>query len=841
MNKSHQFPKLFLVIMKITLQQLVLCLVFCTFSYAHTAYGQFDLGKTVSLQMENAEIKKVLSTIEKQVKVKFVYSSSNINTSQLVNINVTQKRLDQVLNELLLPFAIKYLVKENRIILRSEKVVELNIPTVNQLIDKPLTGKIKDEKGQGIPGVNISIKGTTKGTQTDSNGNFSLTVPDSNVSLLISFVGYESQVVIVGSQSQINVSLSVDTKALDEVVVVGYGTQKKVNVIGSVSQISSKDIDNRPVTQASQAITGQMPGVTVIQNTGRPGSSGGQIRVRGVGSFGATPDALILIDGIAGTMNDINPNDIKTISVLKDASSAAIFGARSANGVILITTKNGTSDKLSVSYDGYVGFNDATAFPDFVNSADYASMFNIASGSQSFSPASIEKYRNQSDPDNFPNTRFLDEVFSRSGVQTAHTVTLNGGNDKNRFYLSSGFLNQEGIVAKNSFNRYNQRLTMQNKLSNKIELNTRIFGTLETRREPQATANKGGGFLDQLIQNAIRYPSIFAGRTSNGDYGVGPESGGTPVSWLASDSYLRNPNSRFGINSKLDWKPINGLTLSAIGGYNFSLFEQRSYLASQRLNANVFQSQAYLNQSSDKVIFKTMQYTGEYSKEINRHNFSLLAGYSFEEQNETYFNGYKQDFPSNDYTVLDLGGFANQLVGGFDADWAIQSFFSRAKYSYNDRYLFEATIRRDGSSRFPTGNKYATFPSAAVGWRISEESFMKSLTWITDMKLKASWGILGNQNIGNYPYQQVLNSVRNYPFGNTISVGAAYALYRDPNIKWESTETNDFGFESSFFNGSLNLNVTYFNRNTSDILFRPSSSVSTVLGVGISETNTGAV
>lgn len=842
-------------LMKITLTPLLFVCLLTTLSFAENTFGQERLQEKITLYLKNTELKTVLKTIEQKANVVFSYQKGVLTTNEKLSLDIKDETLESVLQQILTPRQINFQVlKANKIVLtrrflgnvQEESKSKPILSPLDLKLDQTVTGKVSDEKGDGLPGVSILVKGTQRGTSTNATGDFSIAVPDRSdgpekAVLVFSYVGYEPQEIVVGNRTSINLTMKVDNKSLEEVVVVGYGTQKKVNVIGSVSQISSKDIDNRPVTQVSQAITGQMPGVTVIQSTGRPGQSGGQIRVRGVGSFGATPDALVLIDGIAGTMNDINPNDIKTISVLKDASSAAIYGARSANGVILITTKNGTSDKLSVGYDGYVGFNDATAFPDFVNSADYATMFNIASGSQSFSPATIEKYRNQSDPDNFPNTRFLDEVFSRSGLQTAHTITLNGGNDKNRFYLSGGFLNQEGIVAKNSFTRYNQRLTIQNKLSNKIELNTRIFGALETRKEPQATANKGGGFLDQLIQNAIRYPSIFVGQASNGDYGVGPESGGTPVSWLASDSYLRNPNSRFGINSKLDWKPINGLTLSAIGGYNFSLFEQRSYLASQRLNANVFQSQAYLNQSSNKVIFKTMQYTGEYAKEINKHSFSLLAGYSFEEQNESYFNGYRQDFPSNDYTVLDMGGFTNQLVGGYDDAWAIQSLFSRAKYSFNERYLFEATVRRDGSSRFPAGNKYATFPSAAVGWRISEESFMKPLTWITDMKLKASWGVLGNQNIGNYPYQQVLNSGRNYPFGNTVSTGAAYALYRDPNIKWESTETYDLGLESSFFNGALNLNVTYFNRNTKDILFRPSSSVSTVLGVGISETNTGAV
>ena len=274
MNKSHLFPKLFLTIMKITLQQLIICLVFCTFSYAHSAYSQFDLSKTVSLQMEKADIKKVLSTIEKQVNVRFVYSSSNINTSQAVTINVTKKRLDQVLNELLLPLSVEYLVKENRIILRSNQEVGSSIPTLNQLqlVDKPITGKVKDETGQGLPGVNVSIKGTTKGTQTDSNGNFSLTVPENNASLLISFVGYSSQEVSIGDKSQLDISLKPDVTALAEVVVVGYGSTQKVNLTGAISTIKfDEKINNRPLTNASQALGGTASGVWVSQNSGKPG------------------------------------------------------------------------------------------------------------------------------------------------------------------------------------------------------------------------------------------------------------------------------------------------------------------------------------------------------------------------------------------------------------------------------------------------------------------------------------------------------------------------------------------------------------------------------------------
>ena len=810
-----------------------LLLLVALFQVNASTYSQ---NTKIDLNLNNVKVNDVLNEIESLTEFKFFMDTKEVDLQRMVSIKVKRETVSKILEKIFQGTDIVFKVLDKQIALKpgpKEDKVDLKGSPEIGLQQSTITGIVLDNTGTPLPGANIVEKGTTNGVTADFDGNFSIEVEDANATLVVSYIGFSTIEVPIDGQTSLNITLEESAAGLDEVVVVGYGVQKKINVIGSISQVSSEDIENRPVTQASQAITGQMPGVTVIQRSGRPGQSGGDISVRGVGSFGATPNALVLIDGIAGTLNDINPDDIASISVLKDASSAAIYGARSANGVILITTKSGSNKKFSVSYNSYVGFNEATELPDFVDSWEYAEMYNIASGSNSFSAEDIEKYRAQNDPDNYPNTRFLEDLFSKNGIQTSHTLTVNGGDENNKYYVSAGILDQQGIVPKNSFNRYN--------LGDKFELNSRFFGSLEERKEPQATANKGGGFLDQLVQNAVRYPATFLGVDSEGNYGIGPESGGTPVAWLDSKSYLNNPTTKAGVNVKLDWKPNDDLVFSAIGGYNFTLYEERSYLASQRLNEDVFLGQSYLNQQSNKTIFKTMQFTGEYSKEFGSHDFSLLAGYSFENEELSLFNGYRQDFASNDYTVMDLGSAENQQSGGYDAEWALQSFFSRLKYSINQKYLFEATMRYDGSSRFPENNKYAFFPSAAVGWRVSQESFMEEVSWISNLKLKASWGILGNQNIGNYPYQTVLASGRDYSLGGGLATGAAYANYKDANIKWESTETTDIGLETGLFDGKLTFNATYFNRNTTDVLFKPSASVSSVLGVGISETNTGEV
>jgi len=541
-------------------------------------------------------------------------------------------------------------------------------------------------------------------------------------------------------------------------------------------------------------------------------------------------------------MTEINPNDIETISVLKDASSAAIYGARSANGVILITTKKGKEGKISVAYNGYYGVSTPTEFPDLATSWEYAEMFNIANATQSYSAEVIEKYRSQSDPDNYPNTNFLKETFSRNGIKTNHDISINGGQKSNQYFLSAGYLSDQGIVENNDYRRFNLRLNLKTELAKTLTLTTRVAGSVENANEPTTTANRSPSGLEGIVVVADRYPAIYLGQASNGNFGAGPESAGTPVSWLASKGYFTRPVTKAGVNGQLDWKPINDLLLSAIGGYNFTLNEGRHYQASQILNPTLTLPLATLEQYKNSFIFKTMQFLAEYTKATGGHNFRVLGGYSFENEIAENFNGKRQNFPSNDYTVMSMGGVDLQEVYGNDAEWAIQSVFGRFKYHYNDKYLFEATVRHDGSSRFPENQKYGTFPSLAAGWRVTEEQFLKNAApWLSNLKLKASWGVLGNQNIGNYPFQSTLASGRNYPFGTGMSTGAAYRTYKDPKIHWESTETKDFGLESAFFNGKLSLNVTYFDRFTYDVLYTPSSSVSSILGVGISETNMGEV
>lgn len=792
-------------------------------------------NQRITIVGNNKSLLSIFEEIEKQTDLSIAYNQTKLNIKQKVNQNFENRNLSSVLTDLLKNTGFAFRFEDKHVIIIPVQSVPEKQATNNNI--KKITGTIMDGTGLPIIGANVVIKGTSIGTITDLDGKFSMEVPIGS-KLSISYIGYLSKEIIIdGKAKNYTINLNEDTQALDEIVVVGYGTEKRVNVIGSIAQIGNDKLENRSVTMLSNALTGQMAGVTVIQRSGRPGDNAGQIRVRGVASFGgeaSKADALVLIDGIPGSLNDINTEDVETISVLKDASTAAIYGARAANGVILVTTKTGKEGKISINYNGYVGMNKATALPEFVNSWEYATLLNEADNKEYYTPAEIQKFRDGSDPDNYANANYLDEIFSRNGIQTGHDLTFNGGTSNNRYMLSFGYLNQQGLIKKNSYERYNTRLNLITDLLPNLTITTRISGIYATRKEPN-------GDMLSMVSGAVRTPGLWPTFLSNGELGLGGKSEGTPASPLYSKSFFEKPIFKINTQLRVDYAPIKDLKLSVIGGLNYNNSESRNYNATRVLGGKTI-GPSTLKHNMDKTIYKTFQATAEYSKSIENHNFGVLIGYSWEDEQYRSLAGERDKFPGNDLPYLNAGSPDNQKSSGGGYDWAIQSLFGRLRYNFNERYLLESTLRYDGSSRFPKNNKYGFFPSVAAGWRISEEKFFKeneSLEWIDNLKLKTSWGRLGNQNIGNYPYQTVFELGENYPFGENYTLGAAVTTATDPTIKWEETETIDAGFESTFLNGLLSANISYFYRNTYDILYKPSGSISKVLGQNISEMNTG--
>lgn len=817
-------------------RQIKFMLLFAIISFFQVAAAEsYAQTAKINLSLSDVTLEEAIKAIESETQFVFFFNNSNIDMSKHVSVHAKNANINEVLKQILASY--KYRIENKKIVLLPEKGQQ----------EGKITGKVTDETGFPIAGANVVVKGTLNGTMTDMEGQFSLDAPK-GARLKISYIGYLTKEIVVDGTKNFVIQLLEDMQALDEVVVVGYGTAKKVNVIGSVAVVDAKKLENRATSSVVSALTGQMPGVTVTQPGGRPGENTGTIRVRGVGSFGATPDALILIDGIPGNMTDINSNDIESISVLKDASTAAIYGARAANGVVLITTKMGKESKVSVNYNGYAGFNRATSLLEYVDSWDYARLLNKAEGITRFTDAEIQAMRDGSQPDLWANEDFVKDIFGGNGFQTGHDLSLNGGSDRSQYFASFGYLSQNGIVPGNNYSRYTARVNLTSQLSKQLKLTIRLRGDNANTKEPGTAGAIDGDGMMLLIQQGLRFPGFRPSVLSDGTWGPGVKNFGTPKAWLASESFQEKPVMRINSNVNLEYTPIEGLKLSAIGAYNFTNAQEKIYRATLPVTINGETSilgPSFLREKNTNTTYKSFQATANYSKTFKeKHSLDVLIGYSWEEQSARDMQARRDNFPSNDYPYLTVGSPDNQTNSGGGSDWVIQSIFGRAQYNYSERYLAEVTMRYDGSSRFPTNSRYAFFPSGALGWRVSEESFFKEnekLSFINNLKLKASAGILGNNNIGNYAYQSVyeLGGAYNYPMGGFIQQGAQLIKYTDPKLKWETTRTIDGGLEATLWDGLLSANISYFYRYTYDILFKPNASVSSAFGLQMSEVNTG--
>lgn len=515
-------------------------------------------AQKVSFNGERLSLKQAFEKIESVSKYKIAYNTSQLDVNKQVVLNQKNQDVLQILSDLLKGTNCVYQVNDNYIVITlkdDEKV-------------KKIKGTIKDSAGEPIIGANVILKGdATVGSITDIDGNFDLSVP-SNATLQVSYIGYNTQDVPIGNKSFLNITLKEDTETLDEVVVVGYGSQKKVNVIGSIASVDSKALESRAVPDVSNMLTGQMSGVTITQESGNPGQDAGTIRIRGVGSFGATPSPLVLVDGLPGSLSDLTPADIDNISVLKDASSAAIYGSRAANGVILVTTKKGKEGKARIIYNGSVGMSQATELPELAHSYEYAEFYNKAIGTETYTPEMIQKYRDGSDPDNYADEMYLDDLLGGHALQTKHELSVSGGTEKVQYMVSLGYLRQNGLLDNNYYNRYNARVNLGAELAKNLKLQVRLSGMTSDRHEPSTPGSLDIGGFKGIISNAVRFPGLTPTYLQNGEVGLGPKLQGTPVAWVDCASSYREDYDKFKNNIELSYQPIDGLTLKILGGYN---------------------------------------------------------------------------------------------------------------------------------------------------------------------------------------------------------------------------------------------------------------------------------
>ena len=690
-----------------------------------------------------------------------------------------------------------------------------------------IKGNVTDNYGAGLPGASIVEKGTSNGVQTDFDGNFTLSVANANATLVISYMGFTTKEVAVNGQSTINLQLEESAAALDEVVVVGYGTQKKVNLTGSVATVSGEMLESRPITSVSAGLAGLLPGVSVNQQTGQPGADGGNIRIRGTGTLNqASP--MVLIDGVEGSLNDVQANDIASISVLKDAASAAIYGSKAANGVILITTKSGKSGEPSVNYTSDVGWQSATQLPEYLGSYDYARLYNeaLVNGGKSpkFTDADIELFRNGTDPFGHPNTDWLDLLYQGSGFLITNNLGVSGGSEYTKYRASINHQKQDGIIKHTGKNEYNARLNLTVTPKKWLTTNMNLSYTQLDREQPN-NAYVGGGDshngLDQIIRQANRIAPWIPYKNEDGTYGT--ISDGNPIAWLDMGPQIDHLRKTFvGIGS-VQVDIIEGLNVKALVSHR-NVEEAFSEMNKEiQYNPNKYQGPTKLTEDLRTTTRNTFDLTANYFKSFNDvHNIAVLAGYHAETFDYKQTTAYRENFPSTELPNLDAGSSSGMRNSGYTRELNMVSFFGRINYDYMGRYLFEANVRSDASSRFAEDNRVGVFPSFSAGWRISEEAFFENAkNTINDLKVRASWGQLGNQDALNdyYPTIPTLGLGQDYPFNSTIQPGAAVTNAKNSALIWEKTTSYGIGLDARLFS-KIDVTIDLYKKETEGIIMQ---------------------
>ena len=699
--------------------------------------------------------------------------------------------------------------------------------TPSQLLaqsQKTVTGTVLDENGEPLVGAAVRVPGTTHGSVTDLDGHFTVSVPANVGQVSVSYLGYKASSAKVGS-GNISVHLVPDDQSINEVVVVGYGTQKKANLTGSVASVSSKEISSIPVGNTAALLQGRLPGVTLTSNGGQVGADSPEIRVRGVGTFGNN-NPMLLIDGVEapiGQLSGLAPSDIENISVLKDAASAAIYGVRAANGVILVTTKRGGETAPSISYNGSYSIQSATIKPKYVNSYEWAKMYNESNNTQTYTQSMLDKLRDGSDPDHFANTDWWDALF-RTAPMTQHSLSVSGGSKKAHYMMSVGYLKQKGIMEHTGYERFNFRSNTDAELG-RFRIGLNLSGSKEN-----ITANGGMGGDNGLMRSLTWFtrPTVPV-MYSNGHYG---NQDGSDISFskfknpieMMSQAHNKQTGWRFDGNVYGEVNLVKGLKFRSSLAYKLYIYDASWYSKrSRKYNAEgnlIYKSDDNSLTNNHKIDYG---YVNEniltYDQRFGLHHVNALLGHSIQENHNGSINGSKQGFATDNLYQLDAGT-RNPQAWGNATEYSLQSFFSRVAYNYDDRYLAEFNIRHDGSSRMPKSHRYATFPSVSAGWIVTNEKFFPENKVVNYLKLRASWGKLGNQEIGDYAYEATMAANYNYYFGNTSSIGMAENMVANSDIRWETTTMTDIGLDAYFWGSRISMTFDYYNKMTSDILMQ---------------------
>ncbi|PXX28322.1 TonB-linked SusC/RagA family outer membrane protein [Arenibacter sp. ARW7G5Y1] len=831
--------------LKFDLKMKLSLLFLITVSFVMQANSSYSQKTKISLDVGNATMEEVIDVIEANTEFKFIFNTKTVNLKRKVSISVKKVSIKRVLDLLFSKEGIRYEVEDRKILLTRAKmkasVMEVESVVTSELPQILVSGTITDQDGTPLPGANILEKGTTNGTQADFDGNFSISVEDESAVIVISYVGFATKEVNLNGMTNLTITLVESAAGLDEVVIVGYGAQKKVNLTGAISTVEfDEELENRPITNASQALGGTASGIWVSQNSGKPGSDEAQIRIRGWGTLN-NANPLIIVDGVEGSFDQINPDDIKSISVLKDAASAAIYGSKAANGVVLVTTKTGgRNQEMEVNLKSYVGIQSLGRTYDLItNSAESMELSNIAlvngGGSPLFSEDLISDFRNGGDSYKYPNTDWYDALFKSATIKE-HNISVKGGSERTSSYISLNYLNQQGIIPNTQSERYSARINVESNVKDWLTLGARVNYVRRNSKEPYADASYGSlGRVYTMLSGAAPYISPYTKDGRFGSVQAIDENGSllydnrNPLIDTANGKTTTEENfltlnvyANVIFNDQLSLKT----TISTNGNwtlmdkYNTSVFgytDTGVETTTKNYNREGLEMNRTQVSGMQNNLFSTINYNENYG---SLHDISAVAGIQVETNKLQNVFARRTNPPKEGLTQVDAGTSGVQGEGNITA-LNILSYFGRINYTLSDRYLFEANFRADGSSRFSKKNRWGYFPGFSAGWRLSQEKFIQNLDVFSNLKLRASWGQLGNQNLSSYwPYLTVINQSNDlsYNFNGGFSPGAAVTSLVDEDITWEMSSTIDFGVDLGLLDGKISIEADYFQKTTKNIL-----------------------
>ena len=855
-----RFTKL-LRIMRITT---ILLLIGLIQTYATNTYSQ---NTKLSLKMEDASLENILSEIEKVSEFHFFYRSNEIYSIDKYTIDANEQTIDELLNSLLKNSKLTYKIFDKYIAIVSKENVNENIENVFQ--QKSVTGKVSDQSGVPIPGASVIVKGTTIGVATDNNGNFSLTLPSDAKTLVFSFVGMKTQELAIIGKTSINITMIEEIIGIEEVVAIGYGTIKKENLTGAVAHVDSKKLENRPLSDVAKAMQGMMANVMVNTTEGTPGQES-SFQIRGNTSInGGGP--VVLIDGVEGRLDMINPDDVESVSVLKDAASAAIYGGKAAFGVILVTTKKGVfKSKPVIRYNGKMAFNTLTVYPKFANSLEFIeysnTMMKNSYGTTLYPDGLIDLVKkNMENPKMYPgsyptsevgieggafsangwtycaNTDWIHELYRTWSPEKQHNLSISGGTKDFNYYMSGSLFDQDGMYkyGNDTYKKYNTTLRVEAAVTNwmKVEMKVNLNNT-DYNHYTDVTGNKNRDFL--------RRPSLLPLKNTDGHYAywfnaaIYMDDGGRTIDKqgynVSSVGVEINPFKGASIKGNYTWDKYDILTTSHLKTVYYYKPDGTKIADSYYTTPNSYTESYYNKKHSAISIYADYEHNFE-----SKHYIKAMIGYSQEYSLSMSFAAHRKNLVSDDLPSIVLATGEESVWGG-SSDWALRSAFSRINYNYDGKYLLEINTRYDGSSKFPKNSRYGFFPSTSIGWRISKESFMDFMRpLVNDLKIRASYGSLGNQyiaNDNNYPYIPLL-STSDYPnwLWNNQHLFSAYpAGLVSANFSWEKVNTINFGFDNLMFNNQLNMSFDIYRRNTKGMLAQ-SASLPGVLGTDTPKSN----